>query len=110
MKQTKIVQTRFQEYGYSSNDWPPEDAAGFMEWFQKQFDAVPPEHRASLRIRIDAYEDAYAYIKVSYTRSETDEEEALRERQEAARARRLVEDEQRTLAALKAKYENPTTP
>jgi len=109
MKQTKTIHTQFKAHSYSLNGWPPEDAAGLMGWFQKQFDAVPPEHRASLRVRIDAYEDAYAYIEVSYTRPETDEEEALREMQEAARARRRVEDEKRTLAALKAKYENPTT-
>jgi hypothetical protein len=109
MKQEKQISKTIEQY---DGEWPPEDAAGFMAWFQKRLDDVPPEHRATARIDLDStsrYDSSYATIEFSYTRMETDEEEAEREQQAAAQAERHRAQELRTLAALQAKYGKPTT-
>jgi hypothetical protein len=59
-------------------DWPPDDATGFIAWFQAQLDKVPAEHRGNVRIELDSvsgYEDShYVSIEISYWRPETDSE------------------------------------
>jgi hypothetical protein len=59
-------------------DWPPNDAAGFIAWFQGKIDTIPAEHRSDARIELDSessYEDShYASIGISYWRPETDGE------------------------------------
>jgi hypothetical protein len=109
MKREKRISKTVEQY---DGEWPPKDAAGFMAWFQERLDDVPPEHRATARIELDttrSYEDSYAAIEISYTRMETDEEEAEREQAAAAKADLIRAQELRTLAALQAKYGKPTT-
>jgi hypothetical protein len=105
MKQEKRISKTVEKYG---SEWPPEDAAGFMAWFQKRIDDVPPERRATARIKLE-YALEYATIEISYTRMETDEEEVEREQQAAGRAWRRRAEELRKLAELQAKYGKPTT-
>jgi hypothetical protein len=104
MKQQKTIRKTVEQY---DGERPPNDAAGFMEWFQKRLDDVPPEYRASAHIELDSlmrYNSSYATIEFSYTRMETDEEEAEREQQAAAQAERRRAQDLRTLADLQAKY------
>jgi hypothetical protein len=104
MKQEKRISKYIEKY---SGDWPPEDAAGFVAWFQRKLDDIPPESRAKARIEIDSeenYGSSKATIEFSYARMETDEEEAEREQQAAAQAERRRAQELRTLAELQAKY------
>lgn len=107
MKQAKHISKTVEKY---DGDWPPEDAAGALAWFQAKLDDVPQEFRGTARIGIDAtesYGSAYATIEISYTRPETDDEEAERERQAAARADRTRAEELQMLTALQAKYGRP---
>ncbi len=109
MKQEKRVSTTIEQY---DGEWPPEDAAGFIAWFQKQLNDVPPEFRSTARIALGSltrYDDDYATIKISYTRMETDEEEAERENRAAATAAQLQAHELRMLASLQAKYGKSAT-
>ena len=109
MKREKQISKHIGQY---DDEWPPEDAAGFMAWFHKRLDDVPPEHRATARIEIyseENYGSSKATIEFSYTRPETDEEEAERKREAAARAESHRAQELRTLAELQAKYGKPTT-
>jgi hypothetical protein len=107
MKQQKTIRKTVEQY---DADWPPEDAAGALAWFQQKLDCVPSEFRTTARIQIDSeesYGSSKATIEISYTRPETDEEEAQRKQQAAAKADRQRADELRTLAALQAKYGKP---
>ena len=109
MKQEKRIIKSMEQY---DSEWPPTDAAGFMAWFQRRLDEVPPERRATALIELDStirYDSSYATIEISYTRMETDEEEAEREQQAAAQAERRRAQELRKLAKLQAKYGKPTT-
>ena len=105
MKQEKRISKHIDKY---DREWPPEDAAGFLAWFQKLLDEVPPDRRATALIEIssiDNYADSScATIEFSYTRIETDNEEAARIGMAEASAKRLRAEELRTLAALQAKY------
>jgi hypothetical protein len=109
MKQEKLISKTVEQY---DGEWPPTDAAGFMAWFQTRLDDVPPEYHSTVRIELDSttrYDSSYATIEFSYTRMETDEEEAEREQQAAAQAERIRAQELRTLAELQAKYGAPKT-
>lgn len=104
MKQTKYISKTVLEH---EGDWPPEDAAGALAWFQTKLDDVPQEFRGTVRIVIGAtenYGSGYATIEISYARPETDDEKAERERQAAYRANNTQAQELRMLAALQAKY------
>lgn len=107
MKQQKTISKTVNQY---DGDWPPDDAAGALAWFQAKLADVPLEFRSTARIEIDSeesYGSSKATIEISYTRQETDEEEAQREQQAAALAERRRADELRTLASLQAKYGKP---
>lgn len=109
MKQEKRISKTIEQY---DGEWPPEDAAGFMAWFQKRLDDVPPECRDTARIDLDStmrYDSSYATIEFSYTRMETAEEEAEREQRAANEAARRQAQELRTLAELQAKYGKSAT-
>jgi len=109
MKREKLISKTIEQY---DGEWPPEDAAGFMAWFQKRLDDVPPEFRSTARIEIDStdsYGSSKATIEFSYTRMETDEEEAEREQRAANEADRRRTQELRTLAELQAKYGKSAT-
>lgn len=93
------------------NPWPPEDAAGFIGWFQEQLAKIPPVFSSTARIEIDVSEfndhdsSPDPGIRITYTRLETDEEESKREAREAYEAGAQRARELKTLADLKAKYE-----
>lgn len=105
MKQEKRISKTVERYG---GDWPPTDAAGFMAWFQSKLADVPEASRDTVRFELDSTElcgCSYATIEISYARMETDEEEAEREQRAAALAEQRRAEELRTLAELKAKYD-----
>lgn len=89
-------------------DWPPEDAAGFIAWFQAKLDSIPAEHRASAAIKIDSnssWEDShYADIEINYTRLETADEVAARIAEAKRELAAAQERERRNYEALKRKY------
>ena len=104
MKQQKTISKKVNQ---DDGDWPPEDAAGAVAWFQAKIFDVPAEFRSGARIDIDSeesYGSSEATIEFSYARPETDDEEVQREQQAATRAELRRADELRTLAALQAKY------
>jgi len=104
----EIIVTVFCEDEYNK-DWPPENAVGFVEWFAQKLEQVPVEYRSKATIALDSvgsYEDShYVNIGISYSRPETDKEEQNRLAYENNKMLRLKENELRTLAELKAKYE-----
>ena len=56
------------------NDWPPDDAVGFLAWFQRQIDGIPREHQAGATIQITARDDE-PVLAVCWERPETPAEE-----------------------------------
>lgn len=106
MKQNKTI-TVFDQEQYDG-EWPSENAADFISFFNGKIEEIPAEHRHTAKIEIDSvsgYEgSSYAHIEISYTRLETDEEEQARERQEQARKDSARQRELNELAKLKAKY------
>lgn len=102
VRETVFCQERYD------GDWPPEDAVGFMAWFQGHLTLMPGEYRNTARIELTSnsgYEDShYVEIDISYTRPETPEE--IAERQEGWRKQcAAAETEQRAeFERLKAKF------
>ena len=106
MRKDKTVTRVFDQFG---EDWPPEEAAGALRWFQMKLNIVPPEYRDTARIGIDGdenYGSVKATITFSHVRPETDEEVSTREAEERQRADRVREHELRTLAELRSRYPN----
>ena len=104
MKNTKIISKTISKY---DEDWPPSDASGFFAWFQAKLADVREEFRSTVQIDLSSnmdYDSDYATIKISYTRHATEEENVLRQQQDASNADSLRSYELRTLAELKAKY------
>ena len=109
MKQEKTISKIVEQY---DGDWPPSDAVGAMAWFQAKLDDIPDEFRSTAKIELDTtsrYDSSYATIEFSYVRFETDEEEAQREQQAAARPKNRRAEEWSMLAALQAKCGAPKT-
>ena len=108
MKRSRTVIV-FEEEQYDG-EWIPNNAAEVLEWLSDKVNSIPEEFRDSALFEVDArsnYEDsAYASIRISYVRPETDEEEAKREDEERRHAERRRDGELRKLAELKAKYES----
>lgn len=104
--QTRTISVFCQEI--YDGDWPPEDAAGFIAWFQTKLDTIPAEHRASATIEIDSnssWEDShYAEIDIRYSRLETPAEVAARLAEAKGRQAAEQEAERRAYEALKRKY------
>jgi trehalose-6-phosphatase len=106
VKQEKRISKTVEQY---EADWPPSDAKGFMTWLQKIMNDIPDEYLSTAKIELGStmrYEDSYATITFSYTRMETDEEEAEREQRAAAEVELRRAREMRLLAELQAKYGN----
>lgn len=104
MKKMKVE--RFTVESFDSN-WPPEDAVGCITWFQNLLESVPSEYRHTAKIDIGSdtsYEVDHARIGISYTRPETDAEEAERERREQVKEEANRSKELQLLAQLQAKY------
>lgn len=93
-------------------DWPPEDAAGAIAWLSEKLESIPEAFRSTAKIEFDSVssdEDShYARIEITYSRPETDEEEAVRlaNNRLAAEAQRSRELQQ--LEDLRRKYEGGT--
>jgi hypothetical protein len=103
MKKKKIVRKTFEQY---NGDWPKLDASSFIDWFQSKIADVPDESRYSLTIDIDSSDSGYATIEFVYTRTETDDEEAIRELTDLSRESLIREQELKDLKRLQAKYGN----
>lgn len=105
MNKYKKVSISYERW---KGDWPPSDPAGLLEWFRDKIDAVPEHSRRSLSIDITAYENyggAEAKINFTFTRPETEQEEAEREAAEDAAARARRDNDLAKLRELKDKYE-----
>lgn len=91
-------------------EWPPENAMKCLAWFSAKVEDIPQEFRSTAKIEIEGfggYEgSAYANIKITYVRPETDEEVAERELKESNQKSQQELRERQQLAALKAKYED----
>jgi hypothetical protein len=104
MKQRKIISKTVEQY---DGDWPPNDPQGFIDWFQKRINDFPEESKSAI-IELSTTscgDSSYATITFTYDRLETDEEEAEREAAYALNVQRRKEQDLRTLAELKKKYE-----
>ena len=67
----------------------PEDLIGFIEFWQKVLDSIPQEDRYSAKVETEVEEDYGSYtseVSVYYTRAETEEEAALRVKEEETNA------------------------
>jgi hypothetical protein len=101
MKQNRYVRRTFDQY---DDDFPPSDATACVAWFVAVLNDIPEPYRSAAKIEIKAGGLDYGRIEVSYTRPETDEEEAEREAAELAKAEERRAAELRQLAALMDKY------
>lgn len=99
---------RINVYSASSyQDSVPRDPVGFLRWWQDVFDLVPEEFRSTTQVDCDcdiSYDVAYATATVSYTRLETDEEEAARLKKEELNRSLIEERELCQLENLRKKY------
>ena len=101
MARKKMVQeTVFNGGQYESDGWPPEDAPGFIAWFQERIDRIPVEHRAAANISLESeggyYGEHHAHIEITYLRPETDDQFAARlEREKRESLRNAAEQERR---------------
>ena len=92
-------------------DAAPVGFKALIEWLEEKLSLIPPEHQASARVQVHAYErsysdELYAEYEISYTRLETDTEEAARLRRIANELEDQEINERREFARLQAKY-NP---
>lgn len=105
MKRVRYVTKTVQKHNAG---FPSDDATACVAWFARVLNDIPEPYRAGATIDISStsgYDEShYAEITVSYTRPETDEEEAEREAKEHADADRKRAAELNQLAALQAKY------
>ena len=98
----------FNEEQYDG-EWPSENGAEFIAWFQEKLESIPQEFRGSAKIELDSvsgYEgSSYASIEIYYYRPETEEEAKVRESKSQYRAELLRQRELRQLEELKRKYD-----
>lgn len=110
-KKQEVQETIFNGSRYEGDGWPPEDPAGFLEWFQERISRIPAEYLANATVEIGTqsgyYGDSTACIEITYRRPETDEQYAARLARDEAQRRSRTEQEKATLAALLAKYGAP---
>jgi hypothetical protein len=89
----------------------PVSAYAFHKWLEDQIALVPVQWSGSAKVNIENEDHGYsapsytAYFEVYYERPETDEEMAVRLKQERSYAQEREASERRQYAALKAKYE-----
>ena len=104
----KVQVTVFNGSQYEQDGWPPEDAAGFLAWFQKRISAIPAEHMAKAKVEITAqreyYDDVSTNIEITYLRDETDAEMQSRLAAEKRRKDAIEASERAMLAGLQQKY------
>jgi hypothetical protein len=80
-------------------EWPPIEPAGFMDFFARKLEGIPPEYRETAKIEIEHVDECsmsectygYTEISVSYQRMEDEgemiEREAIEERRRIASLR-----------------------
>lgn len=86
----------------------PESPEELFSWINEKLDFIPVEFKDAARVSIEAeesYGSSQLCVTVSYTRLETDNEEAAREGTEAIQESNRESRELRELARLKKKYE-----
>jgi hypothetical protein len=109
MKQT-VRETVVRVTSYESG-WPPSNLLKFADWLADKIDRIPEECRANSGFDVDREDDcdpsSALSMRIYYYRLETDEEKAKREDSQKIRDEEKVASELRTLAYLKAKYEQP---
>jgi hypothetical protein len=70
----RVTLVYLERYG---GDWPPEDPAGFLAWWQDWIEQIPEEYRLRACIKIDSqggYDgEHHACLEISYERPETGE-------------------------------------
>ena len=108
MSQIRVVV--YDKDEYTTEDWPPADAVGFICWFQNKLESVPKEFRDDVKIILhahashDDYVDAEINIEIYYYRAETPEEILEQQAKEHALQKQKEIAERAALAKLKAKY------
>ena len=105
---TQIRVDVYDKYEYTTEDWPPTDAVGFICWFQSKLESVPQEFRDDVKIKLHAFpsydDSAESNIEIYYYRDETPEDILKRQAKERALKKQQEISELVTLAKLKAKY------
>jgi hypothetical protein len=85
----------------------PEKTDEFMKWWRDKIEEIPEEYRDTGLIRCFTsmcYDSTELQVKISYTRLETDAEEAARLKKEDAQRAFIENQELCQLEKLKAKY------
>lgn len=108
MKRQKqnITVTLYNDRAYSL----PSKVTDLKAWLDEKLAEVPAEFRDSADMEIcteDSYGDIYAQVTLTYSRPESDAEEAERLATQAQLAARRQALDLKQLAELKAKYETP---
>ena len=109
------IKKTITETNYDNHEWnqdPPENLIEHIAWLEEKLQSIPEEFRESAFVKIYAdeeYGDPTLIYKIWFSRPETDNEEATRERQDQARAESVREREIAELAKLRAKYESEQT-
>ena len=88
--------------------WPGDLLKGFSDFLLEKISEIPIDFINNAKISIDTkghYSRNYPCIKISYERPESDEEMFMREDHDRKMSDFMKENELRTLAQLKAKYE-----
>lgn len=94
-----------REYFFKHNDdFPPDDAIGCVEWFNKKLAEIPEECRIGAEIEING-NDYQLEIVISYARPETDEEMQHRIAENVRLALNKEAIERKQYEALKAKFD-----
>ena len=89
------------------DDWPS-NPTQFVEFLQQKINKIPEEWRSVAHLNIDgahSYEcSCVVEMEIWYSRPETDQERANRERLEMEKALETERTERRQLERLRAKY------
>lgn len=102
-KDIKIVVFEDDSCAYDLPSKPEE----FLEWWSDKFALVPEEYRETTNIDCStstSYDCAQFEVEISYTRFETDVEEAARLKKEADRKKFVENQELCQLEKLRVKY------
>lgn len=104
-QQKRVVVVEAEKY---DNGFPPETVPEFLKWLDEKVGEIPKEFLSEAEIVLEttnSWDMAYAKIRISYLRPETDEEMEARFEYANKSAARARINELRQLAELKAKYE-----
>jgi hypothetical protein len=102
-KEIKVVVFKDESCAYDLPEKPQE----FLAWWAEKFAIIPEEHKdtATVKCSTPSYYDTTQFeVEISYSRLETDEEEASRLKKEDDRRKFVENQELCQLEKLKAKY------